>query len=199
WIDPGLNGGSMLDLVNNGLREPINTIISGHSDPYVLTDAGLRDYVRSIGFSFECLDLHLGDLQRANLGDGAGWSTELFEYRSTQGFGAPGRWVGACWESWSGGNHFRAWKQNGSEADTGAWFLAVSTEKDLRHKHTIERDGYDLGRDVLVAAALAGGKFGSRLWKADVEWVDGLMPAGSEGINHDIAIDGRTAVLTIQR
>lgn len=54
-------------------------------------------------------------------------------------------------------------------------------------------------RDVLVAAALAGGKFGSRLWKADVEWVDGLMPAGSEGINHDIPIDGRTAVLTIQR
>lgn len=35
-------------LVNNGLREPINTIISGHSDPFVLTDAGLRDYVRSI-------------------------------------------------------------------------------------------------------------------------------------------------------
>lgn len=39
---------SLAQLVNNGLREPINTIISGHSDPYVLTDAGLRDYVRSI-------------------------------------------------------------------------------------------------------------------------------------------------------
>lgn len=112
-----------------GLREPINTILSGRSDPYILTDRGLRDYVRSIGFSFECLDLHIGDLQRANLGDGAGWQEEMYEYRSTRGFGAPGRWVGACWESWEGGNHFRAWKQNGSEADTGAWFLAVSTEK----------------------------------------------------------------------
>lgn len=115
--------------MNNGLREPINTIISGRSDPYILTDRGLRDYVRSIGFSFECLDLHMGDLQRANLGDGGGWKEEMFEYRSTQGFGAPGRWVGACWESWNGGDHFRVWKQNGTDANTGAWFLAVSNEK----------------------------------------------------------------------
>lgn len=107
WADPHENGGTMLDVVNNGLREPINTIISGHSDPYILTDRGLRDYVRSIGFSFECLDLHLGDLQKANLGDGAGWTEEIYEYRSTRGFGAPGRWVGACWESWNGGDHFR--------------------------------------------------------------------------------------------
>lgn len=94
-------------LVNNGLREPLNVILSSHSDPYILTDSGLRDYVRSIGFSFECLDLHIGELQRANLGDGRGWVEEMYEYRSTSGFGAPGRWVGACWESWEGGNHFR--------------------------------------------------------------------------------------------
>lgn len=30
---------------------------------------------------------------------------------------------------WSiGGNHFRAYKQNGTEANSGAWFLAVSKE-----------------------------------------------------------------------
>jgi len=27
-----------------------------------------------------------------------------------------------------GGNHFRAYKQNGTEANSGAWFLAVSKE-----------------------------------------------------------------------
>ncbi|CAO1636179.1 unnamed protein product [Parajaminaea phylloscopi] len=199
WVDPAIHGGSMLDLVGNGLREPINAIISGDSDPEVLTEAGLRDYVRSIGFSFECLDLHRGGLQHANLGDGAGWQPELFEYRSTQGFDAPGRWVGACWESWNGGDHFRVWRQNGSEASTNAWFLAVSNEKNLRHRHTIAPNGYNEGRDMLVANALAGGRFGQRLWKAEVEWVEGLMPAGSDGINHGIAIDGRTAVLTVQR
>lgn len=61
----------------------------------------------TIGFSFECLDLHLGGLQRANLGDGTGWTPENFEYRETQWPGSPGRWVGACWESLYGGNHFR--------------------------------------------------------------------------------------------
>lgn len=181
------------------MREPINAIISGHSDPYVLTDAGMRDYVRSIGFSFECLDLHRGGRQRADLGDGNGWREEMFEYRSTQGFSAPGRWVGACWESWDGGNHFRAWKQNGTDANTGAWFLAVSVEKNLRHSHTIDKDGYNAGRDILVQNAMTGGKFKDRLWKADVEWVEGLMPAGSDGINHGIEIDGLTAVLNVQR
>lgn len=129
WKDPNAGGGSMLDLVGNGLREPINVILSGHSDSYILSDAGLRDYVRTIGFSFECLDLHIGGLQRANLGDGNGWITEMFEFRQTESWGAPGRWIGACWETFRGGNHFRAWKQNGTEANTGAWFLAVSTEK----------------------------------------------------------------------
>jgi hypothetical protein len=129
WVDPRDRGGSMLDLVGNGFREPINAVISGHSDPQILSEAGLRDYVRTIGFSFECLDLHIGGLQRADLGDGNGWITEQFEYRETQPWEAPGRWVGACWESLYGGNHFRVWKQNGTHADTGAWFLAVSKEK----------------------------------------------------------------------
>lgn len=37
----------------------------------------------------------------------------------------------------TGGNHFRAWKQNGSEADTGAWFLAASKEIDARGNHKV--------------------------------------------------------------
>ncbi|UZJ56810.1 hypothetical protein CBS101457_006130 [Exobasidium rhododendri] len=199
WIDPRESGGSMLDLVGNGLREPVNAIISGHSDPQILSEAGLRDYVRTIGFSFECLDLHLGGLQRADLGDGNGWITEQFEYRETEGWGAPGRWVGACWESLYGGNHFRVWKQNGTIANTGAWFLAVSKEKDLRHHHTIDTNGYNNGRNLLVEAAIRGGRWKIWKWKAKVSWNDELLDAGKRGINHDIEQDGRVAVLTVER
>ncbi|SJX60191.1 uncharacterized protein SRS1_11505 [Sporisorium reilianum f. sp. reilianum] len=199
WIDPRTYGGSMLDLVGNGLREPINVIISGKSDKHVLSDLGLKDYIRTIGFSFECLNLHMGNLQRADLGDGKGWIPEMFEYRETGFPGAPGRWVGACWESLYGGNHFRVWKQNGTLANTGAWFLAVSKEKNLKYHHTIDRDGYNVGRDLLVAAAERGGKWNNVYYKADVEWVDGLLEPGRHGINHNIGQDGRTAVLTVKK
>ncbi len=30
---------------------------------------------------------------------------------------------GTCWESFAGGHHFRAWRQNGTHADSGAWFI----------------------------------------------------------------------------
>ena len=30
---------------------------------------------------------------------------------------------GTCWESVAGGHHFRAWRQNGTHADSGAWFI----------------------------------------------------------------------------
>jgi hypothetical protein len=38
----------LAQLVGNSKREPINAIISAKSDPAVLTDAGLRDYVRYV-------------------------------------------------------------------------------------------------------------------------------------------------------
>ncbi|PWN50889.1 hypothetical protein IE53DRAFT_386777 [Violaceomyces palustris] len=199
WIDPRIHSGSMLDLVGNGLREPINVIISGKSDPTILTDQGLKDYVRTIGFSFECLNLHMGGLQRADLGDGKGWRPEMFEYRETQWPGAPGRWVGACWESLYGGNHFRVWKQNGTLANTGAWFLAVSKEKNLKYHHTIDKNGYNIGRDLLVEAAERGGVWKNWKWKATTEWIEGLLEAGKDGINHNISQDGRTAILTVER
>lgn len=106
WTDPSTYGGSMLILVENGMREPINAIVSGRSDPYILSDAGFRDYVRSIGFSFECFDMHLGTPMRADLGDGNGMVEELFEYREVNAWDA-GRAIGSCRESVSGGNHFR--------------------------------------------------------------------------------------------
>lgn len=106
YTDPSTYGGSMLLLVENGMREPINAIISGQSDPYVLSDAGFRDYVRSIGFSFECFDMHLGTPMRADLGDGNGMALERFEYREIKAWDA-GRTIGSCRESVAGGNHFR--------------------------------------------------------------------------------------------
>lgn len=161
----------------------------------------------SIGFSFECLHIHLGGLQHANLGDGNGWVPQLFEYRSLLFPGSPGVWVGSCWESLAGGNHFRVWKQNGTEANTGAWFLAVSKEESVAEQHTIIPNGYDVGRDLLAEAATRGGSFGGHAWRATVEWKTGLLPEGKRstysqlmpGINHNISIDGRVAVLTVKR
>ena len=115
------------------------------------------------------------------------------------------------------------WRQNGTLADTGAWFLAVSKEKvrgaargvahrqSVAQRHTIVKNGYDIGRDELVEWATKGGSFADRCWKADVKYVDGLEPAGSKGtcaaagrwltagIDHGLSIDGRVAVLTVHR
>lgn len=76
--------------------------------------------------------------------------------------------------------------------------------------HTIIPNGYDLGRDLLVKAATTGGSFADRTWKASVEYADSLLRAGAwgmsalrpfshAGINHNISIDGRVAVLTVRK
>jgi hypothetical protein len=94
-----------------------------------------QNTLRSIGFSEECLGLHYGNLHDADLGDGDKRKPEQYLARQ---FYFP-VW-GTCWESLAGacstvpnmlslralllgGNHFRAWKQNGTRANTGAWFL----------------------------------------------------------------------------
>ncbi|KAF8755299.1 hypothetical protein RHS01_05619 [Rhizoctonia solani] len=149
---------------------------------------------RSIGFSEECLGLHLGDLHSADLGDGEGRKYEQFlaphGTNKIPLITATARqhyfpiW-GTCWESLAGGNHFRAWQQK----DTKAWFLAVSKEKYVGEHHQIIDDGYNIGRDYLVSRALRKG--------ARVEWREDLLKEGNEEINHGIAQDGRVAVLTV--
>jgi hypothetical protein len=67
--------------------------------------------------STECLGIHLGDPQTANLGDGNGNVAQTIEHRENLQIG------GTCAESLVGGNHFRVFRQNGSEHDTGALFL----------------------------------------------------------------------------
>ncbi|KAF7299763.1 hypothetical protein HMN09_00982200 [Mycena chlorophos] len=238
WIDPRLGGGQMLDFTTKTRGEPLNIIISGASDPFILTDEGFTAYVNSIGYAPECMGLHFGNIHLADLGDGDGRKPEGLLFR--QHYRVPG-W-GTCWESLAGGQHFRAWKQNGTAGDSGAWFLGASKEEDASRHHTIVANGYNLGRDWFVEQALAASESqrsawvpygdlgprairdlirsqplwpaaarvekrgwlwpstGERLrWRAEVEWVWGLLPPGRKGVNHNIAQDGRVAVLTIHR
>ncbi|PCH39860.1 hypothetical protein WOLCODRAFT_136532 [Wolfiporia cocos MD-104 SS10] len=190
WFDPRLHGGRMLDFTTPTLGEPLNVFISGLSDPYVLTEHGLHAYAKSIGYSGECLGMHYGHIHDADLGDGLARRPE--EFLARQAYFPVG---GTCWESVRGGHHFRAWSQHGS----GAWFIGASLEKDSSKNHQIVPDGYNLGRDFLVAQATAGSHWNSIWWRADVEWREGLLTPGSKGVNHDIAQDGRVAILTVIR
>ncbi|EPQ50977.1 hypothetical protein GLOTRDRAFT_81547 [Gloeophyllum trabeum ATCC 11539] len=194
WYDPRTNGGRMLDWATRKRGEPLNVIISAFSDPYVLTETGFHAYAKSIGFSEECMGLHYGQIHEADLGDGDGRKEEQFLARQTY-FPV---W-GTCWESVAGGNHFRAWKQNGTLANSGAWFLAVSKEEHSGKHHTIIEDGYNIGRDLLVERAAAGSRWNGMWWLADVEWREGLLEPGNHSVNHGIEQDGRVAILTVQR
>ncbi|KAJ7578174.1 hypothetical protein C8J56DRAFT_797930 [Mycena floridula] len=194
WTDPRINGGRFLDFTTKRYGEPLNVIISALSDPYILTDEGLHAYAKSIGFSEECLGLHYGKIHEADLGDGEGRKPE--QYLSRQYYFPI--W-GTCWESFAGGNHFRAWQQNGTMANTGAWFLGASKEEHSARNHKIVPNGYNLGRDWLVERAIAGSRWKSMWWTAEVEWRTGLLEPGNHGINHGIEQDGRVAIITVSR
>ncbi|GAA5833770.1 hypothetical protein JCM3766R1_000094 [Sporobolomyces carnicolor] len=193
YYDPRDRGGSLLNRNPWGGGEPLNVIISAQSSPDVLRKNGLIAFSRSLGLWNECANLHIGDPQEANLGDGKGWEAERLVMRESW-------WpiVGSCLESAIGGNHFRAYKQNGTEANSGAWFLAASKEVDLRGKHKIAPNGYNVGRDLIVQRAVAGSRYLGRTWQTSVVYVEGLLEPGNEGINHGIEQDGKVAVLTVK-
>ncbi|KAF7321980.1 hypothetical protein MKEN_00720600 [Mycena kentingensis (nom. inval.)] len=196
FIDPRKAGGRMLD-ASAGLGEPLNVIISGKSTPEILTPEGSKQYFQAIGFVEECLGLHLGSPQTANLGDGRGELNETSVIRERIG-GIP--ILGTCLESLTGGNHFRVFPQAG----TNALFLATSKEEDLDEHHNIVPNGYDLGRDLLVKAAQGthhgfdGKNFKFNTYETEVKMLSGLLEPGTNGINHDIAIDGQVAMLTVR-
>lgn len=194
WYDPRDNGGRFLDYTTELYGEPLNVIISGLSDPFILTDRGFAYYTKSLGYSRECLGLHMGNLHGADLGDGDGVKSQQVIARQ---YYFP-IW-GTCWESLAGGQHFRAWKQNGTLANSGAWFIGASKEEDSRRHHKIVPNGYNLGRDWLVRRAVKGGHWNSMWWQADVEWRADLIPEGNDGVNHGIPQDGRIAILTVRR
>ncbi|KAJ7502749.1 hypothetical protein B0H11DRAFT_1986188 [Mycena galericulata] len=199
FVNPDLNGGQMLTDATGGfgasgdLGEPLNVIISGESSPAVLTDAGFLNFAQAIGFSFECLGLHLGGPQSANLGDGHGWVNQTVEYR--QDYGDPA--LGTCLESLIGGNHLRVFRQNGSEADTGALFLAVSKEENVADGHNIVPDGYNIGRDLLVAGAVGDTSINGVKYSTTAQNLTGLLAPGANGVNHNITTDGITTLLTV--
>jgi hypothetical protein len=70
------------------------------------------------GSTTECLGIHLGSPQTANLGDGNGNVAQTMELRENFNI------VGTCGESLVGGNHLRMFRQNGTNHNTGALFLA---------------------------------------------------------------------------
>lgn len=195
FVDPRLYSGTSFDLVGDGLHEPLNVIVSSHSSPAILTRKGLQNYCRSLDFDRECLGLHAGGYQKAYI-DPRGWRDQEFIYR--QVYTPLDHVFGTCIESLVGGNHIRAWQQQGS----GAWFLATSREETASKHHMIVPNGYNVGRNELVRQALGKAKDGRTSfmltrYKTEVQFVAGLMPQGVQGVNHDIAVDGLTAVLTV--
>ncbi|KLO19470.1 hypothetical protein SCHPADRAFT_935269 [Schizopora paradoxa] len=194
FFPPNQNGGSELDVAGVGVGEPMNVIISALSSPEVLTDAGFLNYAQSLSFSFECLDIHLGAPQSADLGDGNGQVNQTTELR----FDFGNEELGTCLETLEGGNHLRVFRQNGSEHNTGALFLAVSMEEDLEEGHTIVPNGYNIGRDEFVGNATAGTTTANGVsYTATSETITGLLPSGSAGVNHGIAQDGIVQLLTV--
>ncbi|OBZ68822.1 hypothetical protein A0H81_11224 [Grifola frondosa] len=158
---PRLNGGRMLDYTSKNWPDT---------------------YVKSIGFSEECLGLHYGKIHEADLGDGDGRKPEHFLGRQHY-FPI----MGTCWESVRGGQHFRAWRQNGTDANTGAWFIGASEEKDSSRNHMIVENGYNRGRDFIVERATQPSRWKGDWWQADVEWREGLLEKGKRRVNHGIA------------
>ncbi|KAL7421710.1 hypothetical protein Q5752_003480 [Cryptotrichosporon argae] len=221
YENPLDSGGSMLTIVNGtypaGLGEPLNVIISAQSDPAVLVQSqdngGFNNYMLSTFLANECLNAHFGSDQMANLGDGAGNETQLAELRWD--YGNP--YIGTCEETFDGGLHHRYWVQN----TTGAFFLAVSVEKDLASGHDIIVNGYNLGRDYLVGnltntqidsrnvtnqtTVVGRTSYANYTYQTSVQYVSGLLQNSSDGINHYLtvetdgypAIDGLVAVLTV--
>ncbi|KAI0352588.1 hypothetical protein OH77DRAFT_1523173 [Trametes cingulata] len=207
FYDPTQMGGSMLTVAPNtgGLGEPLNVIVSGHSDPIVLADnedqGGLRNYFLSVGFGAECLVNETSELR---------WD-----------YGDPE--LGTCQETIKGGNHFRYWVQDGSNANSGAIFMATSYELPIQMGHDIIFNGYNLGRDWLVGNATAqssliptanitngttySGQTSFQGWtyKTDVVYLSGILSNSTQGVNHDLTVgnnntlpvDGYVAVMTI--
>jgi len=132
--------------------------------------------------------------------------------------------LGTCKESVLGGNHFRYWVQEGSDADSGAIFLAVSYELPATLFHDIIFNGYNLARDWLIGNAtsqstliptanLTNGTtysgqttYDGFVYQTDVQYVSGYLSNTSVGINHNLSVgttgtnaaDGLVALMNVK-
>ncbi|KAE8224090.1 hypothetical protein CF319_g2962 [Tilletia indica] len=186
YIDPKSFGGSSLGYFSgNPNGEPLNIIVTGIGSADTFSA-----WYKAIGYGKECLGLHSGGAMQAFI-DSRGLRDQEGEIRFAYGEDPDAE--GSCLESAIGGSHFRFWQQQGTQA----WFLAASREKNVFDHHDIVPDGYDINRDDIVKAATQSSSYKGKNFIASVSYVSGLLPSGSDGINHGIAIDGQTAVLSV--
>jgi len=93
--------------------------------------------------------------------------------------------------------------------------MATSYEQPIAEGHNIVNNGYDFGRDWLVGNATAqttiintsnlsaGATFQGKTsfdgftYQTSVQYVPGLLPVGSDGVNHGIPLDGFVAVMEV--
>ncbi|KAH9054069.1 hypothetical protein EDB83DRAFT_2506957 [Lactarius deliciosus] len=208
FYDPRDQGGRLAHVNNTfpaGLGEPINVVLLGTSDSAVLVDqqndGGLRNYFLSIGFAGECLGQHSGSDQTAVIR----WD-----------YGDPT--LGTCKETVQGGNHFRYWTQTGSEANSGAVFMAVSYELPEAFHDIVFNGDWLVGNataqsnlvptaDLTNTTTFSGQTtYGGYVYQNSVEYVSGFLTNGSDGINHYLsvgangtnAVDGLVALLTVK-
>lgn len=188
YKSPSNNGGSML----TKQKEPLNVIISGTSDEYVLSENGIVDFGQAIGYDPDSLvgKIQGNGKQSANLGDGRGYTEQAGLMRQHPG----------SVESIVGGNHFRYWMQTGDKANTKAVFIAASVEKALKYHHDLVSNAYDEGRDMIVKNATTqprtwnGKKFTTKQIKMDKSLLKGIS---KNDLNHNIGTDGGVAVLEV--
>ncbi|CAD6891381.1 unnamed protein product [Tilletia laevis] len=186
YADPKSFGGSSLGYFpGNSNGEPLNIIVTG-----IGAADTFSSWYKAIGYGKECFGLHDGGAMQAYI-DSRSLRDQEGEIRFAYGEDPDAE--GSCLESAIGGSHFRFWQQQGTQA----WFLAASREKTIFDHHDIVADGYDLDRDAIVKAATKSSSYKGKKFIATVSYVSGLLPSGSDGINHGIALDGRTAVLSV--
>ncbi|KAK0553640.1 hypothetical protein OC845_001112 [Tilletia horrida] len=183
--------------MSQSIGEPINVIISSNSDPFVLTPRGFLEWASSIQLLPNACIIreNLGGSQQADLGDGNGKKnqTDVLRYSYFTD--------NTCMESINGGNHARYWRQNGSQQDTGAYFLAASVELPIAQNHDIVSNGYDLGRDYIAGNATRSNgtlSIGGYVFQATSTNAALLSGVSTSDINHNIATDGNVAVLTVR-
>ncbi|KZP18934.1 hypothetical protein FIBSPDRAFT_911537 [Athelia psychrophila] len=222
YYDVTANGGSMLTQVNNtyppGQSEPVNVILAGTSDSAVLVDqsndGGLRNWYLSIGFSSECLGQHEGSDQAVDLGDGHGYQLTRVSGNETAvirwDYGDPS--LGTCKETIQGGNHFRYWVQDGPNANSGAVFMALSYEEPIASADwfigNATAQGSLINSTTLTNTSTFSGstQYGGYTYQNTIQYISGLLPNTSEGINHNITVgvngasacDGLVALIDVK-
>ncbi|CAD6907670.1 unnamed protein product [Tilletia controversa] len=181
YADPKSFGGSSLGYFpGNSNGEPLNIIVTG-----IGAADTFSSWYKAIGK--ECFGLHDGGAMQAYI-DSRSLRDQEGEIRFAYGEDPDAE--GSLWCVFVPG---QIWQQQGTQA----WFLAASREKTIFDHHDIVADGYDLDRDAIVKAATKSSSYKGKKFIATVSYVSGLLPSGSDGINHGIALDGRTAVLSV--